>query len=577
MTAENIPRKECAMSCENNNPEGIVNLNEYFKALEKTYQDIILLIVAYGEELGHLRKIDFGPYADDLIENLESEEDFAAIIDKSEKKIIWKRGKEATVDYEHNGCSFGAHSGESLNGSNRKGACFTIDRKELRLENNGKMNFLLFSKSENLILDLFSVDVRADPPLIIKEAYKGIFNLERELALNGTYEAIALSREDENKEPNGATKLARRVARHIREVLEDPKNIVPYLKARIASFHTNGKNLEPDYSVALKWMNSAINSSNVYDGELTDSESVYYGVNQFLSKRESHTTRSEKELCFLNMSPAGGELRLLQMSEAILLKKLNEICEESGVEYWVIAGTLLGAVRHGGFIPWDDDIDVGMLRSDICKLEKTVKEKYPGIRLEKGVWTDKREAYRHYKIAFEGQESIFIDIFPFDIYDTPVDQLEEKLRSDKKKICVYVDQYKRKNNIGEIGPFNDEQRANVEKILSAFSGNEEPLSVKDGKSIGYGADTLMPFITKLNAYDIKTIFPCKSALFENVKIKIPSDPHLFLEGYFGDYYTIPFNAFLKKHTDLSDTDVCDIKERISEYSQYILGSDADAS
>ena len=60
----------------------------------------------------------------------------------------------------------------------------------------------------------------------------------------------------------------------------------------------------------------------------------------------------------------GEELRSLQMAELELLKEFDRICRLEGIRYNIIAGTLLGAVRHKGFIPWDDDVDVGLLRAE---------------------------------------------------------------------------------------------------------------------------------------------------------------------------------------------------------------------
>lgn len=56
---------------------------------------------------------------------------------------------------------------------------------------------------------------------------------------------------------------------------------------------------------------------------------------------------------------------------------LHEICVENGIAYWLDAGTLLGAVRHGGFIPWDDDIDVGILRVDLVRLVEIARRQLP--------------------------------------------------------------------------------------------------------------------------------------------------------------------------------------------------------
>ena len=57
-------------------------------------------------------------------------------------------------------------------------------------------------------------------------------------------------------------------------------------------------------------------------------------------------------------------LRKVQMIELELLEEVHRICKKCGIHYNIIAGTLLGAVRHKGFIPWDDDADVAMLRPE---------------------------------------------------------------------------------------------------------------------------------------------------------------------------------------------------------------------
>ena len=65
---------------------------------------------------------------------------------------------------------------------------------------------------------------------------------------------------------------------------------------------------------------------------------------------------------------AHGDLRLIQQAGLVLLKKVDRICRENNLTYWMDFGSLLGAVRHKGYIPWDDDLDISMLREDYDRL-----------------------------------------------------------------------------------------------------------------------------------------------------------------------------------------------------------------
>ena len=70
------------------------------------------------------------------------------------------------------------------------------------------------------------------------------------------------------------------------------------------------------------------------------------------------------------------ELNRLKTLEMSILKDFIEICEANDIKYFGLAGTCLGAVRHGGYIPWDDDIDVGLLRADFNRLIEIVERDY---------------------------------------------------------------------------------------------------------------------------------------------------------------------------------------------------------
>lgn len=63
-------------------------------------------------------------------------------------------------------------------------------------------------------------------------------------------------------------------------------------------------------------------------------------------------------------NPEGSMLRKQQLRMLEILLYIDKVCKENNIKYWLSSGTLLGAVRHGGFIPWDDDLDIEMLRED---------------------------------------------------------------------------------------------------------------------------------------------------------------------------------------------------------------------
>ena len=67
-------------------------------------------------------------------------------------------------------------------------------------------------------------------------------------------------------------------------------------------------------------------------------------------------------------------LRKQQLRMLDILIYIDKVCKENNIRYWLSSGTLLGAVRHGGFIPWDDDLDIEMLREDYDKFLKVFKE-----------------------------------------------------------------------------------------------------------------------------------------------------------------------------------------------------------
>ena len=69
-------------------------------------------------------------------------------------------------------------------------------------------------------------------------------------------------------------------------------------------------------------------------------------------------------------NPDNSDLRKAQLRMLEILKFVTNICDKNNLNYWLSSGTLLGAYRHQGFIPWDDDLDIEMPRKDYLKLRQ---------------------------------------------------------------------------------------------------------------------------------------------------------------------------------------------------------------
>ena len=122
-----------------------------------------------------------------------------------------------------------------------------------------------------------------------------------------------------------------------------------------------------------------------------------------------------------------GQKRQIQLTAFEILKLFDGICRRNDLKYYLTAGSLLGAVRHGGFIPWDDDVDVAMPREDFDKLLKIAAEELPAGYFYQDSRTDKKYPFLFSKIRKDGDEVYekildgvdihkgrYIDIFPLD-------------------------------------------------------------------------------------------------------------------------------------------------------------------
>ena len=244
-----------------------------------------------------------------------------------------------------------------------------------------------------------------------------------------------------------------------------------------------------------------------------------------------------------------------------ILKAFMQICEKHGLRYYCCAGTAIGAVRHHGIIPWDDDIDVIMPRPDYDRLLEIAKHEDFGKYEIITPYSDPTYPLYFSKISdkettlIEERErpcviGLFVDIFPLDATDDDINKAK-RLKDKYTKIINRLNAVSTHNTFGEYMKLltdpNEWGRFAI-KTLAFFSRSSirrRLIAQMDEISHRYDYDKARNVQVYTGSYGYKEVFPKewlgegKMFPFEDVIVPLPQEYDKYLRHFFGDYMQLP--------------------------------------
>ena len=245
-----------------------------------------------------------------------------------------------------------------------------------------------------------------------------------------------------------------------------------------------------------------------------------------------------------------GKLNLIRKLELEILREVDKICKKYNIKYFLVGGSLLGAVRHNGFIPWDDDLDIGMLRRDYEKFRKVCLNELPAQYSYQSYKNEENSHYIFDKIRvkdtifstkfsskFEIENGVFLDVLVYD--KTSNIEVIQKIhialiRIWKRAINVKWVDYPRKNLHYRLTKFLLPVMRKIpfswfhfifEKILKVFN-NTNSYYLIDGVGMNL----------KKGAFPKKWFDVMEEIQFEDMKVPIPQNYHEYLVHWYGSSY-----------------------------------------
>ncbi|MCR5317978.1 MAG: LicD family protein [Treponema sp.] len=293
-------------------------------------------------------------------------------------------------------------------------------------------------------------------------------------------------------------------------------------------------------------------------------ENMFYAM----YKKDGESEIDAKKRFFKSIPEATGGLRLLQKGNVLLLKEFDRLCKEYKLPYFFAGGNLIGAVRGGKQIPWDDDVDVVMLRSDIEVLREKIKD---SLDFRITVLFDWWGKCKQIRFKFKDEKyPLFLDIFIYDVYegafsDNPESYNHiEMTRFFESSALPEVNYWKEHPCLDESDPYFPK----IEKIFNRFSMHEKSIT---GNFDKYPEKTVIRAMENVFAYPhhrfykYEQIFPTKTLLFEGDEYLVPNDYMYFLKDQYGDIFKFPNDIFTHfEHIPSNELESVEFKNLISE-------------
>lgn len=248
-------------------------------------------------------------------------------------------------------------------------------------------------------------------------------------------------------------------------------------------------------------------------------------------------------------------LKRIQTAQLELAKEVDRICKKHKIKYILSFGTLLGAVRHSGFIPWDDDLDIGMLRSEYDRFAAVVSSELNKKYFFQTTTTDDRYGLPYAKLRINGTEfveqdscnvpchnGIFIDIFPFD--NVPSNKFQQLQHKMKLYLLMRIVLARKKYTVNGKYKYVKRFIYKVASIISSIRRIEYWVCRLDEEARRFNNRESNSVIVSGDVYGYKVIpkkwlEETKQLQFEDTMLNCPKDYDSYLTFYYGDYMTPP--------------------------------------